>query len=202
MKAKSLITLIAAALMLASCGSKKVVTEQTTIQQPSSNTQISYVCDMDMKIGVGSDNYNLGGKASLRQNEVVRLNLTYMGFVEVGIIEFTPDYVLVVSRMTKEFCKAGYSLDMLQKNNITFDKVWSMADAELRSSKNQGNNNLGKLVENLINNNMKGGKKVTVNIEFEKPNYKKSFDSKTQLSSKYTQVSTDILMSKLMSVMK
>lgn len=229
MKIKTIIFAAAVAL-LASCGSSKKAIEETPtdITKPAASATTSktqpaapttqpttpqmqeitvkqFTADLDLAIGMGSDKYDLGGKVSMKRDQVVRMNLTFMGFIEVGIIEFTPDYILIVNRMGKEYTKAPYnSIDALKKNNITFQSIEAMAWQQLyaKDGKAIKNSELDRTLENLINSNMKSGKKVTVKIEVGKPNTTRDFETYTTVKSSYKEVPAQVLMAKLMSFAK
>ncbi len=138
-------------LLTACGSSKKAVTdgktEPTTVvtpTTPSGNTEgqsavaaahaalIQRVCDnavtapnivsnIDFNIKVGSKDVTVGGKISMRQDEVIRIQLTPMGLVEVGRMEFTRDSVLIMDRLHKQYLKSGYDqVSFLQRNGINF----------------------------------------------------------------------------------
>lgn len=215
MRIKTII-LAAAVATLASCGSSKKAAEttstdvlQTTTKSQQTVTPVitvsQFISDLDLSIGFGNDNYDLGGKIAMKRDKVVRMNLTFMGFIEVGIIEFTPNYILIVNRMGKEFTKASYtSIDALKKNNINFETIQTMAWEKLypKDGKKIKDSDLDSTIENLINSNIKNGKKVTVHIEIGKPNTTKEFDTYTTVKSSYKQVPADMLMSQLMNFAK
>ncbi len=57
----------------------------------------------------------------MRRDEVIRITITPFGIMEAGRIEFTPDYVLVVDRINKQYIKATYSdVDFLKANGMDF----------------------------------------------------------------------------------
>ena len=136
-------TLFAVALVLASCGAKKTVmtggSAQTQaamkksdavsaslhfVQQVSDQRlyQKNIVGDMSFSIKAGSINQTLPGQLRMRKDEVIRIQLfiPILGS-EVGRLEFTPSYVLIVDRMHKEYIKADYTqVDFLQKQGINF----------------------------------------------------------------------------------
>ena len=143
--------IVSVPFLMAACGSsKKAVkdgkTEPTTVvtpQTPPSNTgvqapqntqaaRIRQVCDnaviapnivssIDFNIKVGSKDVTVGGKISMRQDEVIRIQLTPMGLVEVGRMEFTRDSVLIMDRLHKQYLKSGYDqVSFLQRNGINF----------------------------------------------------------------------------------
>lgn len=224
MNIKTLLITAVASAVLCSCGTSRKAAENPEIKvdQPSSSTTVTtnapqtpvqnlhpgvqhFVSDLDLSIGTGKDSYDLGGKLFVKENAVVRMNLTFMGFVEVGTIEFTPDYILVVSRMTKEYTKLGYSdWDVLVKNNITFkeveNKAWQKCYAG--QGKRITDNELDKTIENMLSSNIKGAQKLTVHIEVGKPDTKRDFDTTTTLKSSYTQVPAQVMITKLTGFMK
>ena len=226
MKLKTII-LAATVAALASCGSSKKAAEATSTDILQSSTTTSavtsqntsaaqqtvtpvitvsqFISDLDLSVGFGSDHYNLGGKIAMKRDKVVRMNLTFMGFIEVGIIEFTPDYMLVVNRMGKQFTKASYdSIDALKQNNINFQTVEAMAWEKLypKDGKKLKDSELDSTIENLINSNIKGGNKVSVHIEVGKPNTTKDFETYTEVKSSYKEVPATLLMSQLMNFAK
>lgn len=63
---------------------------------------------------------SVNGSLRMKRNEVVRLSLRFMG-IEVGLMEFTPDYVLIVDRMKKQYVRAAYAdVSFLKQANIDF----------------------------------------------------------------------------------
>lgn len=69
--------------------------------------------------GLGKD-LAVSGSLRMKRNEVVRLSLRFMG-IEVGLMEFTPSYVLIVDRMKKQYVRAAYTdVSFLKQANIDF----------------------------------------------------------------------------------
>lgn len=71
--------------------------------------------------GAGKD-ITVPGQLRMRKDEVIRLQafVPLLG-TEVGRIEFTPEYVLIVDRIHKEYIKADYNqMDFLKKNGLNF----------------------------------------------------------------------------------
>ena len=77
---------------------------------------------MTMTVKMGSKEITVPGSLRMRYNEVIRLQafIPLLGS-EVGRIEFTPDYVLVVDRMHKEYIKADYNtIDFLRNTGLNY----------------------------------------------------------------------------------
>ena len=130
--------------ILAACGSSKKAAEKTELPVTKTETKTEkskpeeqsvpeitvkrFVSDLEITVGMGRDSYTLGGKISMKRSEVMRINLTFMGFIEVGIIEFSPDGILIVNRMGREYTRISYDgTDALVKNNITYDSIEKLA---------------------------------------------------------------------------
>ncbi len=142
--------ILCSSLILASCGAKKaivndkVITPATThtstnpvalqklsfIQKVSDNKVYAknIVGSMSFNIKSGDKDISVPGSVHMRKNEVIRLQLfiPILGS-EVGRLEFTPDYVLVVDRIHKEYIKSDYNqLDFLKENGLNFYSLQSL----------------------------------------------------------------------------
>lgn len=213
--------IISAAMMtaiLAACGSSKKATEKTELPVTKTETKTEkskpaeqsvpeitvkrFVSDLEITVGMGRDSYTLGGKISMKRSEVMRINLTFMGFIEVGIIEFSPDGILIVNRMGREYTRISYDgTDALVKNNITYDSIEKLAWEKLYvdGGKKVNTVSLDNAIENLINSNLKDGKKVSVRIDVGQPDTKRDFTTYTIVKSSYKEVPPQVLMARLMS---
>ncbi len=140
--------------MFAACGSSRQVantntttTKQATVKSDNTaNQALSYVrkvndnavyannivSKIDFTLNAMGKDISVSGKLYMRKNEVVRIQLTPFGLMEVGRLEFTPDYVLLINRLEKEYVKATYSdLDFLKANGLDFYALQSLFWNEL-----------------------------------------------------------------------
>lgn len=132
-------------LLLASCASKKVlvadtdrkdatattggqqtgVIQELSFMQKVADTRVyakNIVGDMTFSIQTKGDDISVPGAVHMRENEIIRLQLfiPLLGS-EIGRIEFTPDHVLVIDRMHKEYIEASYDhVSFLKNNGINF----------------------------------------------------------------------------------
>lgn len=131
-------------LLMASCGAKKAMVKDTpdVTKAPSAqgtsavarklafvqkvNDQKVYanniVADMSFTAQMGDRKISVPGAVHMRRDEVIRLQL-FIPLIgsEVGRLEFTPDYVLVIDRMHKQYIKGDYNqLDFLRNNGLNF----------------------------------------------------------------------------------
>ncbi len=150
MKIKHSIVLMCVPLVLASCGAKKVLVKDTTApvvaQTTAANTVAArklafvqkvsdqkvyaknIVADMSFTATMGEKNVTVPGSLHMRRDEVIRLQLfiPILGS-EIGRLEFTPDYVLVIDRMHKQYVKGDYNqLDFLKNNGLNFYSLQSL----------------------------------------------------------------------------
>lgn len=220
MKLRSLIFITAATTLLSACGTSKKLADTTvsTTTSTTSNAGISststpsspipvarFVSDIDLSIDFGGDSYSLDGKLCMKRDEVVRLTLTFMGFVEVGTIEFTPDNILIVNRIGKEYTRMPYNAsDILVKNNITFANIQAMTVDKLYAADGKAikDSGLDTALANMLNSNLKNGKQVGIKLKIGKPDTKRDFDTYTTVKQSYTEVPAQLLITKLMSVAK
>ena len=139
-------------LLLASCASKKALQKETTVQSQTQSAattsqdpavqKLSFVQkvsdnqvyaknitgSMSFNLQAGSKDITVPGSLKMRKDEVIRIQLMIpiLG-TEVGRLEFTPDYVLIIDRIHKEYIKADYSqVDFLKKQGITFYSLQSL----------------------------------------------------------------------------
>lgn len=143
MKIKNILFAVALGGMtmaMAGCGSKKSATEGTSstvdkhnggnvqalaFVQKVANQKVgtqNIVGKMSLNVQMGSKNITVPGSLHMRYGEVIRIQafIPLLGS-EVGRIEFTPDYVLVIDRMHKEYIKEDYNkVDFLKNNGLNF----------------------------------------------------------------------------------
>lgn len=137
------ICLICALLALASCGAKKsLVKDNATVpttlatHKHAEEMQLAFVQKVsDQKVyaknivsglsftaNMDGKSITLPGALRMRRDQVIRLQIfiPYIG-TEAARIEFTPDYVLVVDRLHKQYVKGDYNqLDFLRNNGLSF----------------------------------------------------------------------------------
>ena len=138
------------ALVLASCGAKKSLVGPGTVPAGTTGTEAvsavarqlafvqkvsdqrvyakNVVASMSFTAAMGDKTITVPGSVHMRRDEVIRLQL-FMPLLgtEVGRLEFTPDYVLVVDRLHKQYVKGDYNqLDFLKNNGLDFYALQSL----------------------------------------------------------------------------
>lgn len=139
-----------AMLLMASCASKKTITNGTKlpslphaqtekstekqslqfVQRIADNnaTTANILASGDFTLKTGSKEITVPAKLSMRKDECIRIQLL-MPILrsELARIEFTPDYVLLIDRYHKEYIKASYSeVSFLANNGISFYSLQSL----------------------------------------------------------------------------
>ena len=99
--------------------------KQTTdfVNQVRDNQQTNKFITSKVKfsVEVGPQKITLTGNLKMRRNDVIRLQLMAVGFVEAGRLEFTKDYVLIMDRINKQYLKAPYrQIDFLRNSGLNF----------------------------------------------------------------------------------
>lgn len=149
---KNLFIALMAAMLLTACGTSKSVQgtgeEDVTLtsKKDKANSAIDYlrkvsdnavyskniVSSIDFTLNAMGKNINVSGKLQMRRDEVIRIILTPFGIMEAGRLEFTPDYVLIVDRINKQYIKASYKeVSFLQSNGMDFYTLQSLFWNEL-----------------------------------------------------------------------
>lgn len=129
-------------LFLASCRSTKQITAE-----PGARDSVSHVvaaltagskvpagpvsAKMNVEVGLGSQKVTLGGSLRMKPDALVQLSLTAF-FMEVARVEFTPDYVLLLDRMGRQYVKVAYDeVNFLKESGLDFSTVQALFRGEL-----------------------------------------------------------------------
>ena len=130
-------------LLLAGCRSSKSVIEGSSttkvtgekvfIEKLVANAQREQcvTAKVDMKLNALDKEIAVNGRLRMKRDQVVQLSLTLLGF-EVGRIEFTPQDVLIVDRVNKQYVRAAYGdVSFLRQANLDFYALQSLFWNEL-----------------------------------------------------------------------
>lgn len=139
------------------------------------------VANMTFTIDYGEKNISAPGSLRMRKDKMIRLQL-FIPLIgtEVGRIDFTPDYVLVVDRLHKQYVKGGYSqLDFLRDNGLDFYSLQSLFWNQLLlpGTKKIGESDLQKFTANLDGT----GQNVPVTLKYNQLNFSWLADRTTAL---------------------
>lgn len=141
---RAILMAVTVATVFASCSTKKSVVRtrpvaQTLGQQEfmnkvsgNANTAKFITSKLKFSVKVGAQELTLTGNLKMKRNDVIRLQLMAFGFVEAGRLEFTPDYVLIMDRINKQYIHAGYNeLEFLRNSGLNFYSLQALFWNEL-----------------------------------------------------------------------
>lgn len=147
-----IIAICMAALVVSSCAAKKVATASTDgvsgatvvsssddegkkalqfVQKVSDNAlyqQNVVSTKMTFNLKAGSKDVTLPASLHMRKDDVIRLQvfIPLLGS-EIGRLELTKDYVLIVDRIHKQYIKADYNqIDFLREKGLSFYSLQSL----------------------------------------------------------------------------
>lgn len=123
---------VTAAMMLAGCGSQKqatsvaqggIITEMDQHKAQAERVQTK----MQMALRTKDHHFSVGGNLRMERGKIVQLSIMPFSLVEVGVIEFTPDYVLMLYRTGHQYVKARYKdIELLANNGLDFNAIQAL----------------------------------------------------------------------------
>lgn len=135
--------LLVAPLMLGACKSTKTmeggqsalpVDSRQFLQKVAGNarTETYITSKIKFRVQMGSQDISLSGNLKMKRDNIIRLQLMALGLVEAGRMEFTPDYVLIMDRINKQYLKVPYEqLDFMRDSGINFYSLQALFWNEL-----------------------------------------------------------------------
>lgn len=146
MKRIKFLIFLTSVLLLASCGSKKSVVgaggnallEQQSIANVVQTVNANRVTEpcisakMSLNLSTSKNSTRVGGSLRMKRNDVIQISLVALGLMEVGRLELTPDYMMVVDRMNHQYVQCGYDeVDFFAQAGINFYTFQSLFWDEL-----------------------------------------------------------------------
>jgi len=195
---KKIILLLMSVVMLASCHSSKKAAEkaQGDIRQQVETKADEWVYDTNftskVKVGVNVDGKSVSttGSFRMRKDDVIQVTLVdpYLGVMEVGRMEVSPNEILVIDRVNKRYMSEDYkTISKLAGTEITFDMIQKLFWVEANNPANNGNFSLTIPL------------KTPVALSFKLTNIgnEKEWEGHTKVSSKYQKVTLDSIFNTL-----
>lgn len=153
-RGEGLLLLFATVLFLASCGSKKNVVAGGNAmmeKQPSlvdvvqavNSKRVTEPCisaKMSLNLSTSKNSTRVGGSLRMKRNDVIQISLVALGLMEVGRLELTPDYMMLVDRMNHQYVKCDYDeVNFFREAGIDFYTFQSLFWDELFVLNGDGN---------------------------------------------------------------
>ncbi|MCR4592964.1 MAG: DUF4292 domain-containing protein [Bacteroidaceae bacterium] len=150
------ILISASIFLLASCGSKKSVigsAGRNPILEKQPNlvdivqainakrlSEPSIVAKINLNISTAKGSTRVGGSLKMKRDDVIQLSLVALGLMEVGKLELTPEYMMVIDRINHLYVKCSYQdIDFLGNTGIDFFTFQSLFWDELFVLNSNGN---------------------------------------------------------------
>lgn len=87
---------------------------------------------MSLTLRYGNKSVGVSGNIKMKRNDVIQLSLQFLGMMEIGRIEMTQDYMLILNRHGKQYMKASYAdIPYFKQNGISFYTFQSLFWNEL-----------------------------------------------------------------------
>lgn len=131
------------ALMLSGCRSTKSIADVSPEQTAKTENIVDVLnarkverskpltAKLDLELQLGGKGVSVGGNLKMKKDEVIQLSVSAF-FMEVGRLEFTPDYMLMLDRMGKQYVKASYDeVDFLKRSGLDFYSLQALFWNEL-----------------------------------------------------------------------
>lgn len=120
MKKITFMLLVGTVLLLAGCRSKKDVIDTPTdpaalaAADPVTRVNINRIqatgirSKINLRLESGSGHVSVSGKMQMVRDDVIHISITPHGLFEIGVLELTPEYLLVVDRWHKQYFRAKW----------------------------------------------------------------------------------------------
>lgn len=134
---KTDISNISISTMPSNVAAKGSVVEKVLANRSDSKT---VTAKLGLQLVAGSRDVSIGGSLRMKRDDVIQLSLVFLGLFDVGCMEFTPDYILVMDRMNHQYIKVNYKeVDFFRESGLNFQVFQSLFWDELFLLGEQGN---------------------------------------------------------------
>ena len=127
MNIRTFIFVVTVAAVMSACKTTKY--SESAPKKPVAGAEITpkvtnVTAKLDVNVKTQKDDITVDGKLYMRYNEMIRITVVPLGLMEAARLEFTPQEVLLIDRINKQYVKAKYEeVDFLKKNNIDFQTL-------------------------------------------------------------------------------
>lgn len=95
-------------------------------------TKTTLTAKASIKLQAGEKSAGVSGTLRMKRDDVIQLSLAFLGLMEVGRLEITPDYFLLIDRMNHQYVRVAYSqVPFFQQSGIDFHTFQSLFWGEL-----------------------------------------------------------------------
>ena len=83
---------------------------------------------LNLQLSDGAKSVSVGGSCSFERDKAIQISLVALGFMEVGRLEMTPDYLLMIDRMGRQYVKVNYADVPYLQSATRLAKSWEDAN--------------------------------------------------------------------------
>lgn len=149
-KTIQLLSLVLTLFLLTACGSKKQVARTADIPMTDATTGMVSLAriveavnalrtqeqfataKVSVSLRTGDRSIALSGNLRMKRDDVIQLQLYALGIMEVGRLEVTPDYFLVIDKMGRQYMKASFAdVPFLRTAGVDFQTLQALFWDEL-----------------------------------------------------------------------
>lgn len=207
-------------LLLIACGTRKHATasgstENGIVHQQASNQSLdanqqketSVTAKLRLDLSSGERSLSVGGMLRMKRNDVIQLSLVTFGILEVARIEMTPDYFMLIDKVGRQYVKASYSqVPFLRDADVDFYTIqayfWDEQTSNLSGWERKDYVNVGGRSLPTSHNITIPTSRRTIKAELTLSNLNtdSEWEKRTEVPSRYKEVTVDEAMSRIMNL--
>ena len=126
MKIKTALLITIGAIVMTACKTTKTTESvpKTVVVKDNTPNVINVTAKLDVNVKTQTDNIDVDGKLFMRYNEMIRITVVPYGIMEAARLEFTPNEVLLIDRINRQYVRAKYEdVPFLKKYNLNFQSL-------------------------------------------------------------------------------
>lgn len=133
-----ILPILLVALLMASCGGREVRKTEIPQAEAASVQRLPEAVTARVGMDITGSDMTCAGRLRMLRDDVVQLNLVFLG-MNIGTLEFTPDSILLVDRVNRQYVYATYdAIDAFREREITFPVLQGLFWGESMSGRDDG----------------------------------------------------------------
>lgn len=137
---KPLTYILTLLFLLSSCTASRQAAQSSdsSVSTGTPTTELPEAVTARLGMDLTDSELSCTGRLRMLRDDVVQLNLTFLG-MNIGTLEFTPDTVLLVDRVNRQYVRARYSdIDALRERSIDFGVLQGLFWGENMEGRDDG----------------------------------------------------------------
>ncbi|MCQ2267165.1 MAG: DUF4292 domain-containing protein [Bacteroidaceae bacterium] len=137
---KPLTYILTLLLLLSSCTASRQAAQSSdsSVSTGAPTTELPEAVTARLAMDLTDSELSCTGRLRMLRDDVVQLNLTFLG-MNIGTLEFTPDTVLLVDRVNRQYVRARYGdIDALRERSIDFGVLQGLFWGENMEGRDDG----------------------------------------------------------------